>query len=196
MPEGIWMPVFVALWVLLLAQSAMLVVLSRHMRKLICELDHMPDVASVGPAIGATAPEIKVADITGKILSLGGIAARKRLLLFLSLDCPACRAALREVKEVPSDTAQVFLLWSASWERTRDLAEEYQIELPIVADKDRHLWRPFNVASVPFAVVVDELGRVTAKAYAHRAEQLKALLSAPKPGRDASQHLHEEFLAK
>jgi peroxiredoxin len=177
MPEGIWGLLFAALWVLLVAQSAMIVVLSRHMRRLYEA--RTPDAEHVGPAMGAVVPEMEVADIAGRSLSLGGVAPRKRLLLFLSPGCPGCRTAIRQVQQVPSDLAQLVLVWSMVPEQARDLAEEYQIRLPMVADGDRQLWKQFNITGVPFAVVVDEGGRVVAKAFAHMAEQLTALVTPP-----------------
>jgi peroxiredoxin len=179
MPEGIWAVMFAALWVLLLAESVMIVLLSRHMRRLYEE--RAPDVANVGPALGAVVPEIEAVDIAGQTLALGGPAPRKRLLLFLSPGCAGCRTAIREVYRVPSHLAQIILLWNTSHQKTRDLFEEYQIDLPMVADESQQLWRQFDITGVPFAIVVDEAGRVAAKAFAQSAEQLDALLAPPEP---------------
>jgi hypothetical protein len=78
--------------------------------------------------------------------------------------------------------ADIILLWSATRNRTRDLAEEYQLRLPVVADEDLHLRQEFKVMHVPMSMLVDEQGRVVAKGFAQNLEQLEALLAPPEVG--------------
>jgi peroxiredoxin len=180
MPEGIWAFVFYALWAVLLLQTAMLVILSRHMRRLYRE--HGPDASAVGLALGAEVPDIEATAITGERILLGGPAQWQRLLVFLSPGCPGCRAAIREVQQVRLDGAQMILIWSMDQRKARDLADEYQIRVPMIADEDALLWRQFMISGVPFATVVDQRGRVAAKAFAGQAEQLEALLALREAG--------------
>jgi methylamine dehydrogenase accessory protein MauD len=189
MPERIWTAIFIALWILLLAQSTMLLFLSRHIRNLYHMRSLFPDrgvdASQEGLPLGAEVPEIEVTDLDGGAIPLGGAAPRKRLLIFLAPHCPACRLAIRGIERMSPHGAQIVLLWSTGRKRARELAEEYRIRWPMVADEDLYIRQQFQVARVPLAVVVDEQGRVAAKAFALNVEQLEALLAHSEAGERA-----------
>jgi hypothetical protein len=98
-------------WVLLAAQSALIIYLSRTIRKMLPEAP--PELASLGLSVGSPVPETEVEDINCVRICLGGQAPQRRLLVFLSTGCPSCQSALNLIENRSyAIGVQIVLIWN------------------------------------------------------------------------------------
>lgn len=139
---------------------------------------------SGGPAVGGQAPAVSATTLDGQDIVVGGPASGVplRLLLFVSATCPLCKAI------IPA---------------ARSFARDERVELTFVGDDDALVQRglveaqglasyrfvnepqvgqAFEVAKLPYAVLLDADGAILSKGLVNSREHLESLIVAHEMG--------------
>ncbi len=131
--------------------------------------------------VGSAAPEVKVNDLDGKVLTAGGKAAGKsQLLFFLSPDCPICNEltpALKSAARAERDWLQLILASDGDEHDHRAYVARKGLEsFPYVVSE--LLGKTYGVAKLPYAVLVDEQGVIASMGIINSREHLDSLFEA------------------
>jgi len=137
-----------------------------------------------GPKVGEPAPAFTLDAIGGGALSIGGARGRGQLLFFLSPTCPVCKKLLPILRSTArSEAAWLRIVLASDGERTAQekfYRQSKLEEFPYVLSTELGL--AFKVSRLPYAVLLDEGGRVTAKGLINSREQLESLFTAKELG--------------
>lgn len=180
MPTGWWLVSYAALWALIVLEFFVLIAVVRYVSELLRHwVRHDPDQ---GLPLGVVAPALPDRDAFGDVVPRFGAAGRPTLLLFLSRGCSGCREAMKmmpELSELPG--LSVVLIVSAKPAECRFFAETHRRSelfpgVAVVPDWDRRLTDDYMVPLVPYGVVVDATGRITAKGSAGLMPHVEGLL--------------------
>ena len=184
------------LWIGLLTLGVVVVVLTRQIGLLHERLAPMGALASQqGPEVGEAAPELRLTDLSGRPVQIGGEGRGERtLLFFLSPTCPVCDTLLPTLLRVASEESPGLRLVLASdgepedhhaFRRKKGLEE-------ILYVLSAELGIRFAVAKLPTAILIDENGIVRAKGMVNTREHLESLFAAEELGVGSIQ----EFLGR
>jgi methylamine dehydrogenase accessory protein MauD len=135
--------------------------------------------------IGEVATPMTVTTIDGGKLEVGGKRhGRSQLLFFASPDCPVCKSLLpvvRSAAKAERDWLDIVIAGDGSEHRYRQLAKDHRLEnLPLVLSEA--LGRAFGVSKLPYAVLLDEAGRVASLGLINSREHLESLFAAKEHG--------------
>ena len=132
--------------------------------------------------VGQFAPELSLQTLTSQVITVGGRRARSKsqLLFFVSPDCPVCKTLLPVIKSAAK-------------------AEAAWIDLILVSDGDQQdhagyisrydlggysyvvsatLGKTYGVARLPYAVLIEEQGRIASMGIVNSREHLDSLFEA------------------
>jgi len=143
-------------------------------------------VTREGPQVGEAAPELALVDLHGRDVRIGGAAAHGEdtLLFFLSPTCPVCESLLPTVRRVAAEQRPPARLILASdgdpaehlaYARGHDLGA-----LPYVLSAG--LGMTYQVAKLPYAVLIDATGTLRAKGLVNTREHVESLFEARRLG--------------
>ena len=186
------------LWVAVLALGAICLALVRQVGILYERI--MPVGALMidkGPAVGAVAPTFELTDIRGKPVKVGGIDAQGKatLLFFLSPTCPVCKKLLPLLPSIEArEAAPVNVVLASDGdlaEHTRFTLKQRLARFPYVLSQE--LGMAYQIGKLPYAVLLDENGRVRAKGLVNSREHIESLFEAKERGvASLQQHVHGE----
>ncbi len=133
--------------------------------------------------------------VGGGRISVGGtVTGRSQLLFFASPDCPVCKTLLpivRSAARAERDWLDVVLAGDGQEGPYRRLVSEQGLEdVPLVLSEA--LGRAFGVSKLPYAVLIDEEGRVASLGLVNNREHLESLFEAKERGVASIQ----DFLAR
>ncbi|MBP8133327.1 MAG: methylamine dehydrogenase accessory protein MauD, partial [Zoogloea sp.] len=138
-----------------------------------------------GPKVGEASPVFDLPDLIGSSrVSIGRPGEKSTLLFFLSPTCPVCKKLLpilRSVNNTEKDWLRVVL--TSDGEQPEHLAfyEKADLkEFPYVLSSEPGI--AYRVAKLPYAVLLNEHGRVVAKGLVNSREQLESLFTAKELG--------------
>ncbi len=152
--------------------------------------------------VGDTAPPLSLTAIDGRAVIVGDKAANQ-LFFFLSPDCPICKTLLPIVRSIASAERDWLNVILASDGGDADKHREFQSremlgEFPYVLSEA--LGRSFGVGKLPYAVLVDDAGKIASMGLVNSREHLESLFEAKERGvaslqefaaRRAPNELHE-----
>lgn len=175
----------ILLWVVLLVQLGVCFALARQIGILFERVSPVGAMISdAGPALGDKVAALALPNLNGPGLSLGDSAGRSQLVFFLSTSCPICKALLPALKSIRTDEGgwlEVILASDGREALHRRLIEAEGLEaFPYVLSSE--LGMAFKVSKLPFAVLLDQNGRVRAKGLINSREQLESLFTASETG--------------
>ncbi len=155
-------------------------------------------MVSKGPRVGEAAPVVRVADLFAGARDIGGASAdgRSSLLFFLSPTCPVCKALLPALRSIARREAAWLAVVLASdgvrSEHETFVAAEKLTDFPYVLSAT--LGMTYQVAKLPYAVLLDGAGMVRAKGLVNTREHLESLFEASERGVGSLQEYlrHEE----
>lgn len=134
---------------------------------------------------GDTPTALELATVDGGSVRIGGPRAdRSQLIFWASPDCSVCKTLLPVLRS--SATAErswldVVLAGDGSAAAYRALAAEHDLAgLPLVLSEA--LGRAYGVSKLPYAVLLDESGRVAALGLVNSREHLESLFEAKERG--------------
>lgn len=175
----------VVLWIVVLVQIGIIFALARQIGILFERVSPVGAMISdAGPALGDKVAPLALPNLNGPGLTLGDSAGRSQLVFFLSTSFPICKALLPALKSIRADEGKWLEVILASDGREalhRRLIEAERLEaFPYVLSSE--LGMSFKVAKLPFAVLLDQNGRVRAKRLINSREQLESLFTASETG--------------
>lgn len=141
-------------------------------------------IMDAGPAVGDAAPGFTLASLDGRDITIGGAAAKASLLFFLSPTCPVCKKLLPVLKSTArSEQDWLNIVLASDGERAAHEKFYRQSKLDVFPYLlSTELGMAFKVSRLPYAVLLDEAGRVRAKGLVNSREQLESLFTARELG--------------
>jgi len=144
---------------------------------------------------GDKAPEMLASTIDGGTVEIGGVRnGRSQLLFFLSPDCPVCKTLVPVLKSsaaAESNWLDVVLAsdGEAAAHRRMIMAQGLGGFAYVLSEK---MGRAFGVSKLPYAVLIDETGKIASLGLVNNREHLESLFEAKERGVASIQ----QFLAK
>lgn len=186
----------IMLWAVVIAEAIMIVALARQvgiLHERIAPAGALTLPQSV--KAGETATPMTLVTTAGPTIEIGGKRdGRSQLVFFASPDCPVCKSllpVLRSAAKAESGWLDVVLAGDGAADGYRKLARAHGLEdMPMVLSEA--LGRAFGVSKLPYAVLLDENGRVASTGLVNSREHLESLFVAKEHGVASIQ----EFLAK
>lgn len=133
-----------------------------------------------GPAVGEVAPRFDLPELGGGSVAIGAAGSHSQLLFFLSPTCPVCKKLLPILKSIAAaESSWLRLAFASDGEPEEHRAFHRRAALtdfPYVLSAE--LGMAFRVGKLPYAVLLDETGRVRAKGLVNSREQLESLFTA------------------
>lgn len=170
--SGWWTVSFVALWCVVIALAVLVVALAREVGTLHLRLGPRGalELDGEGPPLGAPAPQVRGVDLGGATAVLGG-PGPLRLMLFASPTCTLCGDVLYAMPSLSRADVDGLVVGDVAPEAMRDWRA---LGIPVVSSPEA--FAAYAVPGTPYAVVLDELGRVLAKGTPNDPDQLDGLL--------------------
>lgn len=145
--------------------------------------------------VGDVASPMTLTTIDGQGIIIGGKRkARSQLLFFAAPDCPVCKSLLPVVRSAARAEASWLDVVLASDgnepAQRRMIMDQGLAGIPFVLSEA--LGRAFGVAKLPYAVLIDETGKVASLGLVNSREHLESLFEAKERGVASIQ----EFLAR
>lgn len=135
-----------------------------------------------GVVVGEAAPVVRAARLTGEAEMVGGEATdgRSTLAFFLSPTCPVCKTLLPALRSMARDEASHLRVLLAgdgeAAEHEAFVAREKLGDFPYVVSTQ--LAMTWQVAKLPYAVLVDAAGVVRSHGIVNSREHLESLVEA------------------
>lgn len=111
--------------------------------------------------------------------------------MFITPNCPACADSLENDIEYLKHKAEgnLIVICESGREDCTQIAETFELDVPVVADEDKSISRLFTISSVPMVVIINTDNRIQSYGRPERAkpEELMAGVSktvVPEAGRD------------
>lgn len=135
--------------------------------------------------LGDAAPEMQLPALDGSVVQIGGgRGGRSQMLLFLSPGCTICEALLPAVRSAQTAERQwldiVLASDGASDDHARYVREKGLAKFPYVVSEQ--LGRSYGVAKLPYAVLIDEAGKLVSTGLVNTREHLESLFVAKETG--------------
>lgn len=173
------------LWIVVIVQGITILALARQIGVL---HDRVAPAGALmngaGPGVGEQSPRIEVHALAGNAITVGGqLAAGKALLmLFVSSTCPICKKLIPVAKNfAKSERLDVLFVGDADAAEQRKLIAQFELdEHCFVNGPD--VGMTYRVDKLPYAVLLDEAGRIAAKGLVNSREHFESLIVAKESG--------------
>lgn len=135
--------------------------------------------------IGDAAPEMTLQGLDGSAVQIGGVrGGRSQLLLFISPDCAICEILLPSVRSAHgAERAWLDIVLASDGEPDRHAAfvrDKGLAKFPYVLSEQ--LGRTYGVSKLPYAVLIDEAGKLSSTGLVNTREHLESLFIAKERG--------------
>ncbi len=135
--------------------------------------------------VGDAVTPMQLTALDGQSVAIGGTrAGRSQLLFFVSPDCPVCKSLLPVFKSAAaseSDWLDAVLASDGDESKQRRMIMQHGLSsIPFVLSES--LGRSLGVAKLPYAVLIDEAGKVAALGLVNTREHLESLFEAKERG--------------
>jgi methylamine dehydrogenase accessory protein MauD len=176
----------VALWIGLLVMGVVCMALARQIGVLHQRIAPAGALSLRQPLkVGDPTPEMTLPALDGSAVQIGGArGGRSQLLLFLSPDCKICDAllpALRSAHGAERNWLDIILASDGESDKHAEFVREKSLgKFPYVVSE--HLGRSYGVAKLPYAVLIDEAGKLSSTGLVNTREHLESLFIAKETG--------------
>ena len=135
--------------------------------------------------LGELTPEMVLPGLDGMPVRIGGArGGRSQLLLFLSPACTVCETLLPAVRSAQgAERSWLDIVLASDGETDQHevfVREKGLTRFPYVVSE--HLGRSFGVAKLPYAVLIDEAGKLSSTGLVNTREHLESLFVAKETG--------------
>jgi methylamine dehydrogenase accessory protein MauD len=137
---------------------------------------------SQGVRPGEVAPQLSLKTLDGEPITIGGLRpdGRSTLLAFVSPDCPVCAQLVPAIRAIArqevSWLAVVFASDGASSQHAEFRRQKGLTDSAYVVSMELGL--TYQIGKLPFAVLLDETGRLVAQGLTNSREHLESLFEA------------------
>jgi methylamine dehydrogenase accessory protein MauD len=176
----------IALWVAVLALGVVCMALARQVGVLHQRIAPAGALALRQPLkLGEPVPEMSLTALDGAAVRIGGArGGRSQLVLFVSPDCAICESLLPAVRSAQgAERAWLDIVLASDGDAQRQLQfvkDNGLGRFPYVLSEQ--LGRSFGVAKLPYAVLIDEAGKLAATGLVNTREHLESLFVAKERG--------------
>jgi methylamine dehydrogenase accessory protein MauD len=152
-------------------------------------------MTNAGPEIGDAAPPLDVVDIAGRAVTLAAERGKRTLLLFVSPGCPQCAELLPAVRtwhRTERDRVEIVLVSQDPEHESNEtfVAQHHLTAIPVIISHE--LAMQYRIGVLPYAVLVDQHGRVRSKGLVNNPAHLESLLNAEELGHPSIQSALQE----
>lgn len=182
----------IALWVVTLGILVTLLGVLRQLGVLferVAPMGAMMSAAAASP--GMAVGPLSVETVTGRPFVVGGPRKDKRaqLLLFVAPGCPLCADLLSlapKLARSEASSVEFALVGDGDNEELRKYAAKNAVsDLPMLRDPE--LARTFQIAKLPYAVIIDATGLLVSSGLVNTREHLESLIVAVETGEPSIQ---------
>jgi methylamine dehydrogenase accessory protein MauD len=176
----------IALWAAVLALGVVCMALARQIGVLHQRIAPAGALALRQPLKpGEPVPEMSLTALDGAAVRIGGArGGRSQLVLFVSPDCAICESLLPAVRSAQgAERAWLDIVLASDGDAERQLQfvkDKGLGKFPYVLSEQ--LGRSFGVAKLPYAVLIDEAGKLSATGLVNTREHLESLFVAKERG--------------
>ena len=176
----------ITLWIGLLTLGVVCIALARQIGVLHQRIAPAGALSLPQPLkLGDLTPEMQLSALDGSTVKIGGVrGGRSQLLLFLAPGCAICESLLPAVRSAQGAERSWLDIVLAS---DGDLAQHEAFvrnkgltKFPYVLSE--HLGRSYGVAKLPYAVLIDEAGKLSSTGLVNTREHLESLFIAKETG--------------
>jgi methylamine dehydrogenase accessory protein MauD len=145
--------------------------------------------------VGESPTPLELRTVGGGSLTIGGTRdGRSQLVFFAAPDCPVCKSLLpivRSAARVEADWLDIVLAGDGDEPAYRRMVQDHDLgSVPLVLSEA--LGRSYGVSKLPYAILIDEAGRLASLGLINSREHLESLFEAKERGVASIQ----EFLAR
>jgi len=174
------------LWLVIVVLAGVVAALARQVGVLHERLAPLGALATAsGPKPGEAAPMLLAPALSGAAVKIGGAdeSGRRTLLFFASPTCPMCKTLLPTVRRALAGEERVRLVLASDGDPAEHEAfvREHGLD-PASYVLSRELGIRYEVAKLPYAVLIDAAGIVRAKGLVNTREHLESLFEAERLG--------------
>jgi methylamine dehydrogenase accessory protein MauD len=187
----IWLISHLALWLVVALLSVLVILLARQMGLIYRRLGSAPArMENDGPAIGESLPEMIVQTLDGETRVIGGgDGLIGRLLVFVSVGCPACNLlapAIRAVSKKERSVLETLMVSISTDEHAvRDFMKRNKLlDVPCIISSE--LVSRYKIHGPPYGVLLDRQGVVRAKGLINNLDHVESLINAAEMGYPSS----------
>ncbi len=176
----------IVLWIALLVLGIVCMALARQIGVLHQRIAPAGALALRQPLkVGDPTPELALPALDGSMVQIGGVrGGRSQLLLFLSPACTICEAllpAIRSARKAENGWLDIVLASDGALDKHGDFVRDKNLgSFPYVVSEQ--LGRSYGVAKLPYAVLIDEAGRLSSTGLVNTREHLESLFVAKETG--------------
>jgi methylamine dehydrogenase accessory protein MauD len=131
--------------------------------------------------VGQLAPEMVLPSISSGLIEIGGVkpSTKSQLLFFVSPECPVCKSLLPAIKSSANAEADWIDVVFASdgQDNHQDYIKQQGLEaFPYIISE--LLGKNFGVAKLPYAVLIDQEGKIASMGIINSREHIDSLFEA------------------
>jgi methylamine dehydrogenase accessory protein MauD len=135
--------------------------------------------------LGDLTPQLALPALDGSTVQIGGVrGGRSQLVLFVSPDCAVCEAllpAVRSAQKAENAWLDIILASDGLLDKHAEFVREKNLgKFPYVVSEQ--LGRSYGVAKLPYAVLIDEAGKLSSSGLVNTREHLESLFVAKETG--------------
>jgi methylamine dehydrogenase accessory protein MauD len=173
----------VVLWIVVVILAATVLALARQIGVLHERIAPMGALTiDKGPKVGDAAPIFDLHALNQSPVTIGGPSASglSTMLMFVSPTCPVCKKLLPIVRSIAaSETQWLRVVFTSDGEEPaqQEFVRRHRLEaFPMVLSSE--LGTTYRVSKLPYAVLIDEEGRICAKGLVNTREHLESIIQA------------------
>ncbi len=131
-----------------------------------------------GPQPGETGPQITAKTLSGDDITIGGPAAKPRLLFFVSPSCPVCKSLMPTVIDVAkSDGVELVVVGDGDNKELRQMSDRFKLPVARFANS-MEVGRAYHVGKLPYGVLLDPTGVISSQGLVNTREHVESLIVA------------------
>ena len=141
-------------------------------------------ISGAGPGVGEQSPKLEVHALAGNAITVGGSLARGKalLMLFVSQTCPICKKLIPiAVNFARSERLDVLFVGDSDLGEQQKLIAQFDLD-PHCFVNSAELGLAFRVDKLPYAVLLDDEGVISAKGLVNSREHFESLIIAKETG--------------
>jgi methylamine dehydrogenase accessory protein MauD len=139
---------------------------------------------AAGPGVGEHSPRMELAALAGNPVTIGGTlpAGRALLMLFVSATCPICKKLIPVAQDFArTERLEVLFVGDSDRAEQEKLIEQYGIDAQRFVNGPQ-VGLAYRVDKLPYAVLLDDQGVISAKGLVNSREHFESLIIAKESG--------------
>ncbi len=141
-------------------------------------------ISGAGPGVGEQSPRLEVHALGGNAITVGATLAKGKamLMLFVSQTCPICKKLIPIALDfAKSERLDVLFVGDADVAEQRKLIEQFGIDEHCFVNGPE-IGMTYRVSKLPYAVLLDDEGVISAKGLVNSREHFESLIIAKETG--------------